>query len=57
MKEGTTQECHTLATFPTLVLTRALIPLYEKLKLRAKEQLNNGDPNDDGFGSLAIFLQ
>ena len=65
MKEGVTQGCPLFATIAALVLTQALIPLYQKLKSQAKEQLDQGDPEDDGFGSLAhiysrtsmIFLQ
>lgn len=53
MKEGVTQGCSLSTTFATLVLTQALIPLYDKLKKRAKHRLNNGDPCDDGFGGLA----
>ena len=53
MEEGVTQGCPLSATFAALVLTCALIPLYDKLKLRAKERLDNGNPGDNGFGSLA----
>jgi hypothetical protein len=46
MKEGVTQGCPLSATFAALVLTRALIPLYKKLQLRAKQQLDEGDPGE-----------
>jgi hypothetical protein len=53
MDEGVNQGCPLSPIFATLVLHRILKPLAQELEHRAAERLKNGNPGDDGFGSLA----
>ena len=53
MKDGVNQGCPLSPIFATLVLHRVLKPLALQLEQRAAERLRQGNPGDDGYGSLA----
>ncbi|MGH7973966.1 MAG: hypothetical protein ACREBR_00470, partial [bacterium] len=50
--EGFPQGCPLSPFFAALVLHCILLPLDTELRSRASNRLYNGDPGDDGFGSL-----
>ena len=52
MQEGVNQGCPLSSTFAALILNRVLQPLDDILRKRAQARLLNGDPGDDGFGSI-----
>ena len=56
MEDGVSQGCPLSPIFATLVLHRILQPLDTALKERAKARLQQGNPGDDGFGSIAHLL-
>ena len=56
MVEGVNQGCPLSPIFATLVLHQVLKPLDKQLQERANQQLQNGNPGNDGFGGKALLL-